>query len=107
MLIPRPETELLVEAILRYAAELWPDRMVNAGAETRVAADSSVHAGGAAGAEAAAPGTEAGGKEASPGSGAGDARAARPLTAVDIGAAAERSPSRWRRKRRMWVVCAA
>ncbi|WP_313638620.1 peptide chain release factor N(5)-glutamine methyltransferase [Paenibacillus sp.] len=25
VLIPRPETELLVEAILRYGAELWPD----------------------------------------------------------------------------------
>lgn len=100
VLIPRPETELLVEAILRYAMELWPDGMVNAGTgETRGAVDSSVHAGGAAGAEAAAP-REAGGKEASPGSGAGDARAARPLTAVDIGAGSGRSPSRWRRKRR-------
>lgn len=25
VLIPRPETELLVEAILKYGAELWPD----------------------------------------------------------------------------------
>ncbi|MBY9077661.1 HemK family protein methyltransferase [Paenibacillus sp. HN-1] len=25
VLIPRPETELLVEAVLKYAAELWPD----------------------------------------------------------------------------------
>ncbi|WP_342566543.1 peptide chain release factor N(5)-glutamine methyltransferase [Paenibacillus sp. FSL R7-0345] len=28
VLIPRPETELLVEAILKYGAELWPDGLV-------------------------------------------------------------------------------
>ncbi|QWU18104.1 peptide chain release factor N(5)-glutamine methyltransferase [Paenibacillus sophorae] len=31
VLIPRPETELLVEAVLRYAAELWPQGAGNAG----------------------------------------------------------------------------
>lgn len=31
VLIPRPETELLVEAILRYGAELWPDGIVTPG----------------------------------------------------------------------------
>jgi release factor glutamine methyltransferase len=30
VLIPRPETELLVEAILKYGAELWPDGLVPA-----------------------------------------------------------------------------
>nr|WP_256701712.1 HemK family protein methyltransferase [Paenibacillus sp. P3E] len=30
VLIPRPETELLVEAILKYGAELWPDGLVSA-----------------------------------------------------------------------------
>lgn len=30
VLIPRPETELLVEAILKYGQELWPDGMVSA-----------------------------------------------------------------------------
>ncbi|MHA6532663.1 peptide chain release factor N(5)-glutamine methyltransferase [Paenibacillus sp. BAC0078] len=30
VLIPRPETELLVEAILKYGAELWPDGVVAA-----------------------------------------------------------------------------
>jgi len=29
VLIPRPETELLVEAILKYGAELWPDGRVS------------------------------------------------------------------------------
>lgn len=32
VLIPRPETELLVEAILKYGAELWPDGLVPAAA---------------------------------------------------------------------------
>ncbi|MGN7762118.1 N5-glutamine methyltransferase family protein [Paenibacillus sp. 22594] len=33
VLIPRPETELLVEAILKYGAELWPDGLVAAPGE--------------------------------------------------------------------------
>ncbi|OMD51322.1 protein-(glutamine-N5) methyltransferase, release factor-specific [Paenibacillus borealis] len=107
VLIPRPETEMLVEAILRYAAELWPDGMVNAGAgEAQGAADSSVHTGSAAGAEAAAPSTEAGGKEASPASGAGEARAARPLTAVDIGAGSGAISVTLAAEAPAWVVCA-
>ncbi|AIQ55205.1 peptide chain release factor N(5)-glutamine methyltransferase [Paenibacillus sp. FSL R7-0331] len=66
VLIPRPETELLVEAILKYGAELWPDGLVHApdgGARTGMHA-----AGGPASAEAAG------------------AYQPRPLAAVDIGA---------------------
>nr|WP_086074330.1 peptide chain release factor N(5)-glutamine methyltransferase [Paenibacillus camerounensis] len=66
VLIPRPETELLVEAILKYGAELWPDGLVHApdgGVRTGTHA-----AGGPAAAEAAG------------------AYQPRPLAAVDIGA---------------------
>ncbi|KTD83906.1 peptide chain release factor N(5)-glutamine methyltransferase [Paenibacillus etheri] len=68
VLIPRPETELLVEAILRYGAELWPDGTV----APSEAAQEEDAASLAAGQEHAC--------------GAENVRVARPLTAVDIGA---------------------
>lgn len=65
VLIPRPETELLVEAILKYGAELWPDVLV------------------------AAPGG-----------------AARPLTAVDIGAGSGAISVTLAAEAPAWRVCA-
>lgn len=53
VLIPRPETELLVEAILRYGAELWPEGVVTPG---EAALDS---AGGAAARNGGGAGTRA------------------------------------------------
>ncbi|WP_379130332.1 peptide chain release factor N(5)-glutamine methyltransferase [Paenibacillus sp. sgz500958] len=67
VLIPRPETELLVEAILKYGAELWPDGRTGG----RVAAGAGSD--GAASEGAAANGNAAG-------------SASRPLHVVDIGA---------------------
>lgn len=88
VLIPRPETELLVEAILKYGAQLWPDGLVAA-------------RGGAAGEETVARG------EAAPAvSGAGEARAARPLTTVDIGAGSGAISVTLAAEAPAWRVCA-
>lgn len=86
VLIPRPETELLVEEILRYGAELWPDGVVTPG---EAALDS------------------AGGDTARNGGGAGDVRgAARPLTAVDIGAGSGAISVTLAAEAPAWRVCA-
>jgi release factor glutamine methyltransferase len=88
VLIPRPETELLVEAILRYGAELWPDGTVpvrgGAALEHGAAADQA----------------------ARPESGAGIARAVRPLTAVDIGAGSGAISVTLAAEAPAWRVCA-
>ncbi|SEU13393.1 peptide chain release factor N(5)-glutamine methyltransferase [Paenibacillus sp. NFR01] len=76
VLIPRPETELLVEAILRYAAELWPDGLAGAATDA-----------------AGAPQTEG-------------AAAPRPLTAVDIGAGSGAICVTLAAETPAWRVCA-
>lgn len=81
VLIPRPETELLVEAILRYAAELWPGG--------RMATGEPQESGGRAGE-----------------SGAGQVGAARPLTAVDIGAGSGAISVTLAAEAPAWRVCA-
>lgn len=93
VLIPRPETELLVEAILKYGAELWPDGLVavrESGAEASEAVQES--------------NAEAG--EAVRGSGIGSARAVRPLTAVDIGAGSGAISVTLAAEAPAWRVCA-
>lgn len=105
VLIPRPETELLVEAVLRYAAELWPQGAAgkraagvsDVGEPGRAVGDASERAagvsdadelGGAAGAIGAGePGRATG--DASERAAGGEYAATRPgrrLTAIDIGA---------------------
>jgi len=74
VLIPRPETELLVEAILQYGAELWPDGQVYGVAPGEAAHEEG--AGGMAARSMSGHGSAA----------AERARVARPLHAVDIGA---------------------
>lgn len=86
VLIPRPETELLVEAILRYGAELWPDGMAAPGE--------------------AAHGREAGDDAARTCGGAENGRAARPLTAVDIGAGSGAISVTLAAEAPAWRVCA-
>lgn len=113
VLIPRPETELLVEAILRYGAELWPDGTVT------VRGEAGQEAGGSAG-ERAAGGQAAGpargeaaaqeadrpaGKRAA-GSEAARPRAVRPLTAVDIGAGSGAISVTLAAEAPAWRVCA-
>ncbi|NUU59756.1 peptide chain release factor N(5)-glutamine methyltransferase [Paenibacillus agri] len=83
VLIPRPETELLVEAILRYAGELWPAAAPGTAAQQGSAADGAARAGGA------------------PATGA-----ARPLTAVDIGAGSGAISVTLAAEAPAWVVCA-
>ncbi|MEK4519746.1 HemK/PrmC family methyltransferase [Paenibacillus sp. FSL H8-0122] len=138
VLIPRPETELLVEAILKYGAELWPDGLVAADGCTldmtagdrggTVRGEAAPEAGGdeqgqAAGGEVggvrgeAAPEAMAAADEAaahSPAgriaarreSGAGAAGAARPLTAVDIGAGSGAISVTLAAEAPAWRVCA-
>ncbi|ASA24548.1 protein-(glutamine-N5) methyltransferase, release factor-specific [Paenibacillus donghaensis] len=113
VLIPRPETELLVEAILRYSAELWPDGLAPGGAAAGAAGETQRGEGTAAGAqwgEAAAGETQRGegaaGETQLPGSGAGHARAARPLTAVDIGAGSGAISVTLAAEAPAWRVCA-
>ncbi|MFE4712130.1 peptide chain release factor N(5)-glutamine methyltransferase [Paenibacillus sp. NPDC056722] len=83
VLIPRPETELLVEAILRYAGELWPAAAPGAAAQQGRAADGAAQEGGA------------------PATGA-----ARPLTAVDIGAGSGAISVTLAAEAPAWAVCA-
>nr|WP_238651493.1 HemK/PrmC family methyltransferase [Paenibacillus piscarius] len=101
VLIPRPETELLVEAILKYGAQLWPDGLVAAQSEAAPEADGRAQ-GIAAGGEAVA----ARGEAAPANSGAGEARAARPLTAVDIGAGSGAISVTLAAEAPAWRVCA-
>lgn len=77
VLIPRPETELLVEAILRYGAELWPDGTV---APSEAAQERAF--------------------------GAESGRAVRPLTAVDIGAGSGAISVTLAAEAPAWRVCA-
>lgn len=99
VLIPRPETELLVEAILRYGSELWPDGQVYGAApgetarEADAAADEAAHDG-------------AGGAAARTGEGAATVRAARPLSAVDIGAGSGAISVTLAAEAPAWRVCA-
>lgn len=79
VLIPRPETELLVEAVLRYGAELWPDGLVDA-----------------------AEAVTADGRDGR----AANAAAARPLTAVDIGAGSGAISVTLAAEAPAWRVCA-
>jgi release factor glutamine methyltransferase len=97
VLIPRPETELLVEAILRYGAELWPDGNVP------VQGEAPQGAGEAAGESAGEGGHEAVSGAARPESGA---RAVRPLTAVDIGAGSGAISVTLAAEAPAWRVCA-
>ncbi|MFP4975425.1 N5-glutamine methyltransferase family protein [Paenibacillus sp. CN-4] len=109
VLIPRPETELLVEAVLRYAGELWPEGVkagtgssaesgldgaqanyasadrdsVGHSAADRSQGSHSPSVGGTGCGEAEAPLVAA---DAAPAETGGGRSAARPLTAVDIGA---------------------
>ncbi|WP_379157093.1 N5-glutamine methyltransferase family protein [Paenibacillus sp. sgz5001063] len=123
VLIPRPETELLVEAILKYGAELWPDGVVAAPGE---AAQDNVTVGEAAQDNAAAG--EAVRDKAEPGkavqdnavagevaednaaarreSGEAGQRAPRPLTAVDIGAGSGAISVTLAAEAPAWRVCA-
>ncbi|GIO57175.1 release factor glutamine methyltransferase [Paenibacillus cineris] len=71
VLIPRPETELLVEAVLQQAEQLWPQGAAPADAELPDR-------------EAARPAAQ-GRAAAAPGGGAGTADGLRPLVAADIG----------------------
>lgn len=110
VLIPRPETELLVEAILKYGAELWPDGLATARDEAAREAEGDgqwTAAGGEAGGvrdEAAHSG--AGRNAARRVSGAGAAGAARPLTAVDIGAGSGAISVTLAAEAPAWRVCA-
>ncbi|MBY3619165.1 peptide chain release factor N(5)-glutamine methyltransferase [Acinetobacter sp. CUI P1] len=88
VLIPRPETELLVEAILRYGAELWPDGIV---APSEAAQEEGA-------ASLAAAQDRAGGAESR--------RAVRPLTAVDIGAGSGAISVTLAAEAPAWRVCA-
>lgn len=88
VLIPRPETELLVEAILRYGAELWPDGIV---APSEAAQEEGA-------ASLAAAQDRAGGAESG--------RAVRPLTAVDIGAGSGAISVTLAAEAPAWRVCA-
>ncbi|KAI7262921.1 hypothetical protein KC345_g9292 [Hortaea werneckii] len=120
VLIPRPETELLVEAILRYGAELWPDGTVEARGEAAQEAGGSAGEGsagdtarseaaqesGAAADEAATGSTEAGREAARRESGAPYVRAVRPLTAVDIGAGSGAISVTLAAEAPAWRVCA-
>ncbi|MEK4003993.1 HemK/PrmC family methyltransferase [Paenibacillus sp. FSL H3-0333] len=113
VLIPRPETELLVEAILKYGAELWPDGMAGVRSEAAREAEGDgqwTTAGGEAGGgrgEAAredmAAADEAAARRES---GAGAAGAARPLTAVDIGAGSGAISVTLAAEAPAWRVCA-
>lgn len=122
VLIPRPETELLVEAILKYGAELWPDGLAGVRGEAAREAEGDERrtaAGGEAGAVRgeAGPRNEAAADEAAAHygagrtaarreSGAGFACAARPLTAVDIGAGSGAISVTLAAEAPAWRVCA-
>ncbi|WP_183585286.1 HemK/PrmC family methyltransferase [Paenibacillus rhizosphaerae] len=86
VLIPRPETELLVEAVLQQAARLWPQ---GAAAAERPQGQDAGYVPGPAGAElpdreAVRPAAQ-GRAAAAPGEDAGAADVQRPLAAADIG----------------------
>ncbi|RQW10414.1 peptide chain release factor N(5)-glutamine methyltransferase [Paenibacillus rhizophilus] len=104
VLIPRPETELLVEAVLRYAAELWPEGAAELAGKPAGTADKTGGKNGAcgdgargeAGTCAAASGPACSGGTAADEPGAAGVQGERPdaaergglrrLTAIDIGA---------------------
>ncbi|MDT3425540.1 release factor glutamine methyltransferase [Paenibacillus forsythiae] len=106
VLIPRPETELLVEAVLRYAAELWPQGAAGeraagvsgAGEPGGAMGEAGERAVGASGAGGPGGASERGvgvsgaggpgeaGERAASGGYAGEGGGLRRLTAVDIGA---------------------
>ncbi|WP_340009843.1 HemK/PrmC family methyltransferase [Paenibacillus sp. FSL K6-0276] len=96
VLIPRPETELLVEAILRYGAELWPDGTV---APSKAAQEEGA-------ASLAAAHDRAGSDAARTEGDAENVRAARPLTAVDIGAGSGAISVTLAAEAPAWRVCA-
>lgn len=99
VLIPRPETELLVEAILKYGAELWPDGLVYApGGE----AQTGMHAAGGPAAAEMAGGIASARRE----SDAAGAYQPRPLAAVDIGAGSGAISVTLAAEAPAWRVCA-
>ncbi|WNS47060.1 HemK family protein methyltransferase [Paenibacillus sp. MMS20-IR301] len=121
VLIPRPETELLVEAILRYGAELWPDgtAAVRGAAGPGDSDGAAPEAGGLTGGTvagrdaaeyarggAAQAGSIAADTAAGSSAGAGNARAVRPLTAVDIGAGSGAISVTLAAEAPAWRVCA-
>nr|WP_074648509.1 HemK/PrmC family methyltransferase [Paenibacillus jilunlii] len=99
VLIPRPETELLVEAVLKYGAELWPDGLA-------APLGGAAREGGCAASGAAQRRDEAGGMAARRMNGAADTRAPRPLTAVDIGAGSGAISVTLAAEAPAWRVCA-
>nr|WP_263881110.1 HemK/PrmC family methyltransferase [Paenibacillus sp. PSB04] len=95
VLIPRPETELLVEAVLQQATQLWPqgaaptERAASAAEEEPPQGQGAGRVPGPADAEqpdreAARPAAQSR-AAAAPGGGAGTADGLRPLVAADIG----------------------
>lgn len=99
VLIPRPETELLVEAILKYGAELWPDGQVHAPGG---AAQTGMHAAGGPAAAEAAGGIDSASRERD----AAGAYQPRPLAAVDIGAGSGAISVTLAAEAPAWRVCA-
>uniref|UniRef100_UPI0004714F2E N5-glutamine methyltransferase family protein n=1 Tax=Paenibacillus zanthoxyli TaxID=369399 RepID=UPI0004714F2E len=71
VLIPRPETELLVEAVLRYAAELWPQGVAEHEGERAAGESGAGEPGGAEGGVSERAAGESGVSE--PGRATGDA----------------------------------
>ncbi|NGM82255.1 peptide chain release factor N(5)-glutamine methyltransferase [Paenibacillus sp. 7124] len=86
VLIPRPETELLVEAVLRYAAELWPQGVAGGRAAGASDAGEPGERAEGVGDEGELGGAKGDASERAAGGGYAAARPGRRLTVIDIGA---------------------